>query len=216
MATRMNNFMVEINPNDSIRFISVYNCKRGNETKRHILTMVFSVLENAETVMGWKDVLNFFVVHVIDKFFLPLQSVNVTWQSLRIVKSGTPQRHPLNIKGKVNQEIGTLDKGLKIELQRAYAKQPSFTYLYGMPVNLQELEQKNSLFEQLEELYLDPIGDSSTMVVQYRGGSSRIYGNTSRFVSCTVRGELAERRKYKSKRKKTLYIQNPNTIYNQS
>lgn len=200
MATRMDDFRVEIRPDDSIRFISVYSCKRGSETKRHILNMAFRVLETTEPVVGWKEVLNFFAVNVIEEFFLPLQSMNVSWQSLRIVKSGTPQRHPLNIKGRVNQEIGTLEKGLKIEFQRAYAKQPSFTYLYGMPINLEELEQKNSLFEKLEKLYLDPIEDKNgTMIVQYRGGSTRVVGN--RIISCTVRGELGQRKKYKKKKK---------------
>lgn len=200
MASRLDDFLVEIRKDEFLRFICVYSCKKGNETKRHILNMAFNVIENSSPMVLWQDVLKFFVTNVIQKYFLPLQSMNVTWESLRVVRGGTPLRHPLNIKGAVNQDIGALDKGLKIELQRAYAKQPSFTYLYGMPINLQELGQKEDLFGTLEELYLDPIGDPKTMIIQYWGNSSRMYGN--RIISCTVRGELGKRKKYKSKKRK--------------
>lgn len=207
MATRMDDFMVDIRTDDSIRFICVYSCMRGRETKRHILNMAFRVIQTTEPVIGWKQILNFFAVNVIEEFFLPLQSMNVSWQSLRVVKSGLPQRHPLNIQGQVNQEIGTLEKGLKIEFQRAYAKQPSFTYLYGMPINLEELEQKNNLYQKLETLYLDPIKDNNgTIIIQYRGSSNRVFSDRNRIISCTVRGELGQRKKYKKKEKKATQI----------
>ena len=148
--------------------------------------------------------MNFFVVNIIDAYILPIQSFNVSWESLKIMKGGTPHRHPLNLKGKINQDIGTLEKGLKIELQRQYTTQPSYTFIYGMPINLQELDKKKVLLGKLETLYLDPIGTADTLMVKYRGGTNRV---SKHIMSCTIRGELGSRKKsQKLKRKKINFL----------
>ena len=104
----------------------------------------------------------------------------------------------------MNQEIATLEKGLIIEYQRHYAKQASFTYLYGMPLNLLELENRQKLFDNVEILYLDPIGEANFMLVQYRGGSNRVMGD--KIISCTVRGDLGSRPKAKRKSRRSKNI----------
>ena len=197
MATRFKDYPLEIYQNDRLRIICVYQCHIGNEIKRHNLTLVFNVVEPPTETMSLDEVFEFFINNIIIQIFLPLQSFHVKWISIKIIKENIPYRYPLNLIGFVKQGIGTLRQGLEIEFQRAYNRQPNYTYLYGMPLNFEAVEHKNHLFERLEQFYLNPIGEK--MSIRYLGGSIRISDRP--IMSCIIRGHLGSKKKEKKTRR---------------
>lgn len=73
-----------------------------------------------------------------------------------------------------------------------------------MPLNLQEFDVLFTKKTKLEELYLDPIGEKTTMVVKYRGGSC-FHLQSDKIVTCTLRGDLGSRPKTIKQKKRRKY-----------
>ena len=173
--------------------------------------MAFNVLENTSPLILWKEVLNFFVVNVIQKFDLPFQSMNVTWESLRVIRGGRPLRHPLNLKGMVNQDIGTLDKGWRTP-ESFYETTFFYVFIWNACQLTRTWPKKSFIWSIRRTLFRSSGGHAyDTMVLKYRGGSNRIYGN--QIISCTIRGELSCRKKSNPRKRKNLYLLPSNTIY---